>query len=310
MPNPAQRQSDVQIAGIPLSNAERILYPEQGISKRQLAEYYEIAADHILPHVVGRPLSLVRCPRGREGTCFFQRHLNGEAPEGLQRIAISGTDGTREEYLVVRDLAGLVSLAQLGVLELHPWGATVDNPGRPDRLVLDLDPGEGAVWEDVVHGARWLHKRLAGLGLQNFVRTTGGKGLHVVVPIVPTRDWDTVKAFARGIAHEMADQDPRRYVDTASKSKRVGKVFVDYLRNARGASSIASYSPRARRNAPVATPLHWPELAQLTGADIFTIKNIPDRLDAMREDPWAGFSELRQELSDEALRQVPTVADQ
>lgn len=304
MPNVARQRSESRVAGVELSNPDRVLYPEQGITKRQLAEYYAAVAEHMLPHVVDRPLSLVRCPRGQESHCFFQRHLDADAMEGVEAVPLADADGRTAHYVVVRDLAGLVSLAQIGVLEIHPWGATAADPDHADTIVFDLDPGEAAVWEDVVHGARWLHRRLATLGLHSFVRTTGGKGLHVVAPLSPACDWGTVKAFARAVAHEMADDDPLRYVDTASKQQRVGKVFVDYLRNARSASSIASYSPRARNKAPVATPLHWPELAQLAGADIFTIANVPDRVAAMADDPWQGFFELRQTLSDTILTEV------
>lgn len=307
MPKPAERGSSAQIAGIALSHPERVLYPEQGVTKRQLAEYFEEVADHILPHIADRPLSLVRCPRGQEAVCFFQRHLNGESIPGLERVAIAEPGGGSNDVVVVRNLGGLIGLAQLGVLEIHPWGVTATDPDHPDRLVFDLDPGEGATWPDVVHGARWLHERLAALGLQSFVRTTGGKGLHVVVPIAPTRDWDAVKAFARAVAHELAGEDPLRYVDAASKQVRVGRVFVDYLRNARGASAIASYSPRARPHAPVAAPLLWPELAQLVGSDVFTISNIPDRLAALRAPPWTGFFEMAQPLTDAMLAEVGAV---
>lgn len=308
MPQPARHPtSPPKIAGIVLSHPERALYPEQGTTKRQLAEYFEEVADHILPHITNRPLSLLRCPRGREAACFFQRRLDHESVPGLERVAIAEPDGGSSDVVVVRDLAGLIGLAQLGVLEIHPWGATVTDPDHPDRLVFDLDPGEGTVWPDVVHGARWLHERLAALGLQSFVRTTGGKGLHVVVPIAPTRDWETVRAFAHAVARELAAEYPLRYVDTPRRQARVDKVFVDYLRNARGASAIASYSPRARPHAPVATPLFWPELSQRVGSNEFTIGTVPDRLAALRAAPWTGFFEVDQPLTNAMLAEVGAI---
>ena len=223
---------------------------------------------------------------------------------GIARVAIVDADGASSEYIVVHDLSGLIGLAQLGVLEIHPWGATADAPDRPDRVVFDLDPGDGAAWPDILHGARWLHRRLAALGLQSFLRTTGGKGLHVVAPIIPDRDWATIKAFARGIAEELADADPLRYIATANKAERTNKVFIDYLRNARGASSIANYSPRARKNAPVATPMLWSDLPQLDRSDACTIHDIPTRLKTLPDDPWIDLFELHQSLTDAMVAEV------
>jgi bifunctional non-homologous end joining protein LigD len=300
----ARDLSSVRIADVELTNPERVLYPEQGISKLQLAEYYQNIADYILPYITNRPLSLVRCPQGLESACFYQRHLDDAAPAGVEKLPLTGADGKVANHIVIRDLTGLISLVQLGTLELHPWGASADDPEHPDWIVFDLDPGIGASWPSVVHAARWLHRRLATLGLKSFVRTTGGKGLHVVVPIVPEHDWDTVKAFSRAIAHELVDDDPLRYIATASKEKRVGKVFIDYLRNARGASSIANYSPRARARAPVATPRGWWTLAELDGSDVHTIADIPGRMNVLSEGPWTGFFELRQSLTDAMLEET------
>lgn len=307
MPKSAQPEQELRIAGVRLSNPERVLYPDQGVTKRQLAEHYQRVADYMLPHLAGRPLSLLRCPRGPGEPCFFQRRLDGRAPPGIEQVTIADANGQPATHLIVRDLAGLIGLAQLGVLEIHPWGATAADPDYPDRLIFDLDPGAEAIWEDVLHGARWLHRRLAALGLQSFLRTTGGKGLHVVAPLAPERDWETLKTFAGGVAEQLAADNPLRYVTTPGKAERVGKVYVDYLRNARGASSIANYSPRARKNAPVATPLLWSDLTQLDRSDACTIGDIPARLKTLPDDPWTGFFELDQALTDAMVAEVSAV---
>lgn len=297
--------AELEIAGIHLTHPDRVLYPEQGISKRRLAEYYRLVADAMLPHLVGRPLTLVRCPRGQGEACFYQRHLNGEVLQGVEQVKISDPAGKSAAYAVIRDLSGLIELAQLGVLEIHAWGALAADPDRPDRLVFDLDPGEGAIWEDVIHGVRWLHRRLATLGLQSFLRTTGGKGLHVVAPILPEHDWETVKNFARNIAEQLVSEQPGRYVATASKAERVGKVYVDYLRNARGASSIVNY-PRARPRAPIAFPMVWADLNNLDRSDGFTIEDSTGYLSFTDQEPWEGFFELRQNLSQALEKSPPT----
>lgn len=289
--------TEFEIAGVKLTNPDRVLYPEQGISKRQLAEYYCLVADHMLPHLADRPVTLVRCPQGQEQACFYQRHLDGGAPAGVEQVMLPAAGGKPAPHPVVNSVTGLVGLAQLGVLEIHAWGAQAATPDRPDRLVFDLDPGEGANWEDVVHGARWLHRRLAALGLQIFLRTTGGTGLHVVAPILPEYSWETVKNFARGLAEDIASEYPNRYVATASKAERVGKVYVDYLRNAHGASSIVNFSPRARPRAPIAMPMVWSDLNNLDRSDGYTIAGSSDYLGFSTQDPWEGFFTLRQSLS-------------
>lgn len=295
-------QEIARVGGVPLTNPDKVLYPEQGLTKRALAEYYARVADRLLPHVIDRPLSVIRCPRGRDKHCFFQRHPDEGAPAGVGSVTLADGSGS-SEYIVISDLAGLLGLVQMGVLELHPWGARADKPELADRLVMDLDPGHGATFPDVIEAARWLHQRLATVGLASYVRTTGGKGLHVVAPLAPAVDWEVLKRFARGLAQELADSDSR-YIAEASKAKRIGKVFVDYLRNARGASAIASYSTRARPGAPVATPLLWDELSQLESAAEFRVDNLPERLEGFAQDPWEGFFELRQTIGAQALASV------
>jgi bifunctional non-homologous end joining protein LigD len=299
----ASANEEIRVANVALTSPDRVLFPDQGTTKRQLAQYYKTVAAHMLPFVAGRPLSLVRCPRGRDQHCFFQRHLDESAPGGIDSVRIDDGDGA-SDYVAVHDLSGLIGLVQLGVLEMHAWGARADDPDHADQLVFDLDPGLGATWPDVIHGARWLHGRLAELGLRSFVRTTGGKGLHVVAPLTPAVDWDIAKAFSKALAKELADDDPHRFIVEASKAKRAGKVFIDYLRNARGASSIANYSTRARPGAPVATPLVWTELAQLESPAHYTVENMPERIRSLLDDPWEGFSETRQTLDKTTLTKV------
>jgi bifunctional non-homologous end joining protein LigD len=207
--------------------------------------------------------------------------------------------GKREEYVMIRDLAGLISLVQMGVLEMHPWPAREDNLERPDYLVFDLDPGEGVTWKDVVQGAKDVRQRLEDVGLTTFLRTSGGKGLHVVVPIARRTSWEDVKEFAKSVADKMAGDEPGRYIATMSKAKRRGKLYVDYLRNQQGATAIASYSTRARAGAPVSTPLAWEELGKIKQANQFNIANLPARLAKLKRDPWADFASTRQSLTRE-----------
>ncbi|HEX4415080.1 MAG TPA: DNA ligase D [Lacipirellulaceae bacterium] len=284
------------IGGVRLSHPDRVLYPEQGFTKRDLAEYYETVADWILPYVVGRPLTLVRCPEGYQGECFFQKHLTGSLPDAVRGVMVD-VKGKQEKYVAIDDVSGLVALVQMGVLELHPWPAREDNLERPDQLVFDLDPGEGVTWGDIVHGAREVRKRLESAGLKTFLRTSGGKGLHIVVPLSRRNDWDDFKAFAKSVADAMTRDEPDRYIATLSKAKRKGKIFVDYLRNQRGATAVASYSTRRRKGAPVAVPIAWDELSTRTQPDMFNIKNLPKRLSKLKKDPWADFFKVRQSIT-------------
>jgi bifunctional non-homologous end joining protein LigD len=286
----------IEIAGVRLTNPDRVLYPDDGFTKRDLAEYYERVADWILPYVAARPLTLVRCPEGHTGECFFQKHLTGSMPEAVDGVNIS-EKGKREEYVMIRDVAGLVSLVQMGVLEMHPWPARADQVEKPDYLVFDFDPGEGTTWKDVIQGAKDVRERLEDAGLTTFLRTSGGKGLHVCVPIARRSSWDELKQFAKSVADAMVRDQPDRYVATMSKAKRRGKVFVDYLRNQRGATAIASYSTRARAGAPVATPLAWEELGRIKSANGFNIKNLAARLSKLKKDPWADFFSTKQALT-------------
>jgi bifunctional non-homologous end joining protein LigD len=298
------RGKDEPIAGVRLSHPDRVLYPEQGITKRALAHYYEEVADHILPHLVDRPLTLVRCPAGQGKPCFFQKHTSQGLSEAVRTVPITDKSGP-DLYMAIDSLEGLITLVQMGALELHVWGSRTDRLEQPDRLVLDLDPAPDLSWGAVMAGARAVRAWLQDLGLVSFVKTTGGKGLHVVVPITRGRaDWDETKEFTKAIATSMAAENPTLYTATITKTKRTSKIFIDYLRNGRGATAVVAFSSRARPGATVATPLHWDELdAKLDPGD-FTILTVPRRLARLRKDPWEGFSSMRQSITAEMKRRV------
>jgi len=283
------------VAGVPLTHPDRILWEEQGITKQGLAEFYEEIADWILPHVIHRPLALVRCPSGSQKGCFFQKHSWAGLSDFILRDTVRDDDG-EEEVLLVENISGVVALVQAGVLEIHPWGATIDDIERPDRITMDLDPGEGVDWPGVIAAAREVRERLSALGLESFVKTTGGKGLHVVVPLTPKAGWEEVKAFTRGLSESMEADSPQRYISKATKKARSGLIYIDYLRNGRGATAIAAYSTRARPGAPVSVPLAWDELSPAIKPNHFTVDNLPARLERMRKDPWAALFRTRQTL--------------
>lgn len=288
----------VRIAGVKLTNPDRVLYPDLGITKTELAEFYERIAEWILPHVADRPLTLVRCPEGYDKECFYQKHLTDSMPENVHGVRIKEKD-SEELYVVIRDLPGLISLVQMGVLEIHLWGCHEDKVERPDLLVFDLDPAPGVDWEAVIDGARLVRDYLDELGLRSFVKTSGGKGFHVMAPLVRRSSWDELKAFAGAIAEDIAEKESGKYVATMSKSKRRGKIFIDYFRNSRGATNVAAYSTRARKGAPVSTPISWDELSPKLTSDAYTVRNLLQRLSSLKQDPWRGFFEIRQSITKE-----------
>ncbi len=291
------------VAGVGLSHADRVVYPEQGVTKLDLAQYYARIADWILPHLEDRPLSTVRCPKGRTGQCFYQKHMGDTFSAPVKPVAVAESSG-KAQYLSVDSLAGLVTLVQFGVLEIHPWGARTDDLERPDRITFDLDPGEGAAFDHVREGAKRVRALLEEVDLACYLKTTGGKGLHVVVPLTRRADWDDVKEFAAAVAKRIAKDDPDRFVATSNKSKRRGKVYVDYLRNSRGATAVAPFSTRARPGAPVAVPLRWDELNRLDAADAYTVENLAQRITRLKHDPWEGFLKQRQQLTPARMRHV------
>ncbi|PVE23704.1 ATP-dependent DNA ligase [Microvirga sp. KLBC 81] len=287
------KTSDVEVAGIPLTHPERLLWEEQGLTKQELAEFYAGIAEWLLPHLVNRPLTLIRCPSGAQKKCFVQRHSWAGMNPAIHRTMVPDNSGELE-VLSVRDIQGVVALVQSGVLELHVWGATLKDLDHPDRLIFDLDPGEDVDWRQVIEGALTIRERLKALGLESFVKTTGGKGLHVVVPVKPKAPWKDALAFTRSMAEAMAKDEPDRYTTTSIKNERQGRIFIDYLRNNREASAVAPYSTRSRPGAPVAIPIGWEELTPDLKANGFTVMNLGGRLASLRQDPWAEITKVDQ----------------
>ncbi len=285
-----------------LTNLDKVLFPAQGVRKAELLAYYASVAELMLPHVTGRPLTLVRCPSGQGSKCFYQKHATEAVPSVVQRFDIHEEDGKAETYMFVRDMSGLIALAQMGVLEVHIWPCHADKIERPDQFVFDIDPDEGLAWDRVVEAAQELRTRLSKLGLESFVKTTGGKGLHVVLPVTRKLDWESHKAFARGVVAAMAADQPKRYLINMSKKLRKGKIFLDYLRNGRGATAVAPYSTRSHPQATVATPISWEELAQGVRPEQFTISSLISRMEQPIADPWQDYPSLRQAISSAALR--------
>jgi bifunctional non-homologous end joining protein LigD len=290
------KSPSIEVAGIPLTSPDRLLWEDQGLTKQELAEFYAGIAEWLLPHLVNRPLTLIRCPAGTEKKCFVQRHSWAGMSSFIHADHVRDEKGTME-VLSVRDIQGVVALVQSGVLEMHVWGATLDNLEQPDRLIFDFDPDEGLDWSHVIEAAQAMRERLKTMGLESFVKTTGGKGLHVVVPLKPKASWKEALTFTRSVAESMAADEPDRYTSTAVKQERKGKIFIDYLRNNREASAIAPYSTRSRPGAPVATPTGWEELTADLKPNGFTVENLGKRLSALRKDPWADIGKIDQVLT-------------
>jgi bifunctional non-homologous end joining protein LigD len=296
-PRAAARSKADAAAGpeLRLTSPERVVFPDSGITKRDVADYYLAVADLLLAEIGGRPLSIVRCPSGSTGACFFQKHITAGLTQ-VDTVRLKEESGVNANYLVVNDVAGLMELVQFNALEFHPWGSHAKQPERADRVVFDLDPGPGVGWAEVKRAAREVRDRLEQIGLVSYLRTSGGKGLHVVVPLNPGCDWELVKRFARGVAEALAQSSPERYVVTSTKAKREGRIFIDYLRNGRGATSVASWSLRARPGAPAAVPLEWSALARLPSSNAFDLRTAKRRAQKLAQDPWQGIEDVRQDL--------------
>ena len=291
------------VAGVKLSNPDKLLYPEAGITKKDLALFYESISDWILPHLRNRPLTLVRCPNGWGKQCFYQKHPDAKVDAVIERVTVQESNGPTL-YMMANSEAALVALLQMGALELHPFGSSAPKLGCPDRLVFDFDPDDGISWTTLVEGVQLLKTLLEELGLKTYIKTTGGKGLHVVVPIKPSFGWDEIKQFTKSIAELLVQSFPERFTSVISKSKRTGKIFIDYLRNGEGATAISAYSLRARENAPVATPIEWDELSTDILRDHFNVKNVPERLRKLKKDPWADFFEVKQSITKAMMKKV------
>lgn len=288
--------------GIRISNPQRIVYPGQGVTKAALAHYYDVISERMLPLMRARPTSLLRCPKGRNDKCFFQKHASVGFPAEIERIPITESSGKSAEYLSIDNVAGLIAGVQMGTLEFHIWGSRTDLLEKPDRLVFDLDPDETLDFDVVALAAAVIRSRLDQLGLQSLPLVTGGKGVHVVAPLRRTAEWPQVKSFARAFATRLATEEPSVFTATMSKSKRHGRIFIDWLRNERGATAIAPYSTRARENGPVATPVSWDELSELQAANVFLTDDVVARLD--QADPWQEYGAWQQSVTATMLSTV------
>jgi bifunctional non-homologous end joining protein LigD len=262
-----------------ITSAERVIFPESGETKGDLAAYYVAVAPLMLPFAADRPISLVRCPQGRAKKCFFQKHDSGTFGAHVQHVPIREKDGGIEDYLYLEDAEGLVACVQMGTIEFHGWAARASDVERPDRMIFDLDPDEALGFGECVRAAEDIRARLADLGLVSFAMLSGGKGVHVIVPLKPGHDWETHKDFARRFAEAMSQAEPERFVATMSKSKRAGRIFIDWLRNQRGATAVVPYSARAREGAPVAVPVAWEELRAMKDAHPFSIRDAAKLID-------------------------------
>jgi bifunctional non-homologous end joining protein LigD len=285
---------------VKISHPERVIYPELKFTKLDLARYYDQVAEWLLPHLAGRPLTLVRCPDGVGSECFYQRHLAMGASPGEVKT-FKRLRSSKGYYIYVDSPRGILSVVQNGAIEMHTWGATLPDTQHPDRITLDLDPGEDLPWRELRRATEMTRTVVEGLGLKCFLKTTGGKGLHVVVPIARKLGWDEVKDFSRLIAEFLVKAEPGFFTASMSKSRRPGKVFVDYLRNSETASAVAAFSARARPGAGVSTPLHWDELGADDLRGRFTVLTVPQRV-ARVKDPWAGYAAAAKQSISAAMR--------
>jgi bifunctional non-homologous end joining protein LigD len=296
------RDGSLMFEGVRLTHPDRVLYPGTALTKLDVARYYAAVSDWVLPQLSRRLLTLVRSPAAGMKT-FYQKHIGDEAPEAIKRFELK--DGAEPEiYPYIDDLPGLVGMVQMGVLEIHPWGSRVDKLETPDRITFDLDPDEGLPWQRVTEAAVDVRDALLAIGLKSFAKTTGGKGLHVVVPLTPKLGWDQVKAFAKWLADSFVAQRPEDFTANMAKRARQGRIYIDYLRNGRGATAVGTYTPRARPGATVSTPLFWEEVEKGIRPEGFTVESVPERLGALRSDPWAEIGKLRQSINAAVRRQV------
>jgi bifunctional non-homologous end joining protein LigD len=273
------------VAGIVLSNPDKKHYPEVGVTKRDLAVYYAAVGSWMLPHVRGRPLTLLRCPNGWGEECFYQKKAEGGVNEAISRVEIENGDGSVSLYMRADSVPAIVALLQMGVLELHPWGSCAPSLSFPDRIIFDLDPDDAVAWEDLRQAALIVKTLLENIGLTPFLKTTGGKGLHVVVPILPGVGWESAKGFSKAVAELLERTFPDRFTSKLLKISRRGKIFIDYLRNGEGATAVAAYSTRARANAPVSAPVAWDELSSDLRFDHFNVRDMRSS-SKVKTDPW------------------------
>lgn len=284
--------SDADLAAIWVTNPERSMFASEA-TKLDVALYYARVGDWMLPDLMNRPVSLVRCPSGQVESCFYQRHASPGMPSSIKRVGLrEETEDRRADYVYLDDARGLLGLAQFGVVEFHPWGCRIDRPERPDRMIFDLDPDEDLPWREVVAAAFDVRAVLEGIGLPVFVKTTGGKGLHLVVPLARRQTWSRMRDFSAAVVKALAKREPNRFTATIAKASRKRKIFIDYLRNGRGATAVSAYSLRARPGLPVATPLDWSELEMLDNPATLDYRTVPERLVKLTADPWASMADV------------------
>jgi bifunctional non-homologous end joining protein LigD len=307
------RPSHQTVAGVSISHPDRLIFPAAGATKLDLARYYESIAEWMLPDLVDRPLTLVHCPAGipargpRKGIdCVFMKHAKVWGPAPIRRVRIREKTKVGE-YLIADSLEALVGLAQMNVLEIHTWNSRYARLEQPDRVVIDLDPGADVGWKRTVEAARLTRELLGVLGLESFVKTTGGRGLHVVVPLQPSADWRECLAFARAFAGSLVRRRPDTFTDRFAKAGRGDRILIDYLRNNRTNTSIAAYSTRARPDAAVSTPIGWNELSAARTPDRFTMHTVAKRLTKRTTDPWRGYWTVKQRLHRRATQALETV---
>jgi bifunctional non-homologous end joining protein LigD len=294
---------DRDLAGITLTNTQREMFAGSGVTKLDLALYYARVGDWLLPELLRRPVTVLRCPTGNIKDCFYQRHTFAGLPQGVETIDLADEE-ERASFITVTEPRGYLGLTQFGAIEFHLWGCHIDDPEHPDRIVFDLDPDESLPWTRVCDAAEILRDRLVAMGFDVFLRTTGGKGLHLVVALASGQTWPMVKGFAHAFANAMARDMPKLFTAVASKERRKGLIYIDYLRNGRGASAIASYSLRARIGFPVATPIVWEELRKLSGGDAFNRLNLQRRLESLAADPWDALGSNPTKITPQMRRDV------
>lgn len=298
---PRSRQAPLEAPPIRLTHPDKVLDPETNLTKAELAAYYWAVAERMLPHIANRPLSLVRCPEGAGKPCFYQKHVNHMLPPGVEGIDVPDKKtGVPEPYITLSTPEALAGLAQMGVLEVHPWGSRNRDLEHPDRIIFDLDPDEEIPWATLCKAADEIRQRLKKAGLVSFLKTTGGKGLHVVAPIVPGPGWQEVKEAAHKLVLSMERANPALYLTKMTKSARKGKIYLDYLRNERGATAVAPFSPRARPGAHVSLPLPWSAL-KLAERPVFTVHDFATWQSRLRSDPWKDLPTTKQKLSAKAI---------
>ncbi len=303
------KKGEAEVGGVRITNADKVMYPENGVTKRRLAEYVLAVQVPLMAYVKDRPLTIVRCPDGWNKFHFFQKRIEGRLPEGLRPIELAGLDEDKERgtYFHATSVQGILSLVQLGTLEFHVWGSRASKVEQPDLMVFDLDPDVGLSWARVLEACLTMKGRLADLGLRSWLKTTGGKGLHVCVPLASKQGWDEVKAFSKALVEDIVRREPDKYTSNILKARRKGRVFLDYLRNGRGATAISAWSMRARAGATVSMPLHWEELTEALKPSVFTVENAAEQLQG--SDPWADFYATRQPITAAMRKAVGMTAD-